>query len=265
MKHIIFFTLTAILFFGCEELTNVIESTAPCDFQVGETLTNEAVSNGLQCTLLKGVDTATTNLSALNGYFLDEVVKLYLPDEAENLINGLKSQKVFGSNLGEQAYNLLLKDIYEDLILSLNRSAEDAASSALDIFVNSILDISFDDAMNILNGADTAATHYLRLNTYTELKGSFSPIIDESLNKDLIGGLSTNEIWGNFVSAYNSITDNVAFQLLNVPTLPDESLGEYATGKALSGLFVKVANEEYLIRQNVSHQVNDLLQRVFEN
>ncbi|NLT49461.1 MAG: DUF4197 domain-containing protein [Ignavibacteria bacterium] len=263
MKRFYLFAVAVLLFFGCEELNNIVENTAPCDFQVGETLTNEAVSNGLQCALLKGVDTATTKLSALNGYFLDEVVKLYLPDEAETLINGLKNQKVLGSNLGEQAYNLLLKDIYEDLILSLNRAAEDAASSAIDIFINSIMDISFDDAMNILNGPDTAATHYLRVNTYSDLKGSFSPIIDESLNKDLIGDLSTNEIWGNFVSSYNSITDNIAFQLLNVPVLPDESLGEYATGKALTGLFIKVADEEYLIRQDATHRVNDILEKVF--
>lgn len=98
--------------------------------------------------------------------------------------------------------------------------------------------------MSILNGSDTAATHYLRLNTYFELQSGFSPIIDNSLDKDLVEGLSTNEIWSEFVQSYNSITDNIAFQVLNVPTLPNISLGEYSTSKALSGLFIKVSDEE---------------------
>ena len=40
-------------------------------------------------------------------------------------------------------------------------------------------------------------------------------------------------------------------------------LGEYVTGKALDGLFVKVADKEKGIRTNVAERTSELLQRVF--
>ena len=41
------------------------------------------------------------------------------------------------------------------------------------------------------------------------------------------------------------------------------NLGEYVTGKALDGLFLKVADKEADIRTNVEARTSELLQKVF--
>ena len=48
-------------------------------------------------------------------------------------------------------------------------------------FKDAILNITFTDAFNILNGADTAATSYLRTNTFSALYDAFKPDIETSL------------------------------------------------------------------------------------
>jgi hypothetical protein len=40
-------------------------------------------------------------------------------------------------------------------------------------------------------------------------------------------------------------------------------LSDYITGRALDGLFTKVADQEYQIRTNVDARVNDVLKKVF--
>lgn len=44
---------------------------------------------------------------------------------------------------------------------SLNRAAEEAAKKAAPVFVDAITNMSVGDGFAILNGNDTAATHYL--------------------------------------------------------------------------------------------------------
>lgn len=46
----------------------------------------------------------------------------------------------------------------DELELSMNRAAEQAAPAAKQIFMSAITKMSFDDARKILSGSDTAAT-----------------------------------------------------------------------------------------------------------
>jgi len=41
------------------------------------------------------------------------------------------------------------------------------------------------------------------------------------------------------------------------------NLDTFATNKGLDGLFIKIAEQEKLIRHNVSYQVSDILRKVF--
>jgi hypothetical protein len=47
------------------------------------------------------------------------------------------------------------------------------------------------------------------------------------------------------------------------PAVKQNSLATYTTQKALDGLFLKLEQEEKLIRQDPMHQVTDILKRVF--
>ncbi|HCK21634.1 MAG TPA: hypothetical protein DHW15_05580 [Bacteroidetes bacterium] len=60
--------------------------------------------------------------------------------------------------------------------------------------------------------------------------------------------------WENIIDVYNSIpfTDPVS-----------ADLADYTTNKGLNGLFILVGEEEVRIRNEASHQVTDILQKVF--
>lgn len=238
-KLILLFSCLGLLTFSaCEEIQDIAASTG---------LTNDEVIKGLKEALAVSTDTSVTLLNALDGYYKDESVKILLPPEAGVIFDNLS--KIPGGNI-----------LVDQTILAINRAAEDAAVEAKPIFVNAITDMSFSDAMGILNGHDSSATEYLNATTYSDLMMAFSPKISNSLNKPLVGNTSAESLYGDLVSRYNLIA-NASFGLLKPIT--DNTLGEYTTRRALDGLFKKVTIEEGKIRNNVSHRVSDLLKRVF--
>jgi hypothetical protein len=119
--------------------------------------------------------------------------------------------------------------------------------------------MSISDAFGILRGADTAATNYLRRTTFTELHGAFQPKISTSLSKPLVFNTSAEKLYTDLVSTYN--TASLGGSLF--PKITETSLSGYVTGKALDGLFKKIAIEEKLIREDPVHRVTAILKRVF--
>ncbi|MFN0050070.1 MAG: DUF4197 family protein, partial [Cytophagales bacterium] len=49
----------------------------------------------------------------------------------------------------------------------------------------------------------------------------------------------------------------------NLKTLQTQTLGSYATEKALDGLFIKIKQEEIQIRKDPLARVTDILEKVF--
>ena len=207
-------------------------------------LSEEEVVNGLRQALYHGTDTAITKLNKENGFFGDELVKILLPAEAQPVYDIL---------------NLLPTSLVDNTILAINRAAEDAATEAAPIFVNAITDITISDGFDILYGTDTAATIYLKGKTYQQLFDAFKPKIENSLNKDLVLGLSAESLYSSLINAYNKASLG-GFLFNEIKT---NSLSEHTTNRALRGLFRKVGDEEKLIRENPAHRVTDILERVF--
>ncbi len=238
-KLILLFSCVGVLSFSaCEEIQDIAESSG---------LSNDEVIKGLKEALTVSTDTSVTLLNTLNGYYKDEAVKILLPPEAGVIFDNLS--KIPGGDI-----------LVEETILAINRAAEDAAVEAKPIFVSAITDMSFSDALGILNGHDSSATQYLNTTTYSSLMTAFSPKISNSLNKPLVGNTSAESLYGDLVSRYNVIA-KASFGLLKPIT--DNTLGDYTTRRALDGLFKKVTVEEGKIRNNIGHRVSDLLKRVF--
>lgn len=222
---------------ACEELNQVVDENK---------LTNEEVIEGLKMALTVGTDTSVTTLSAVDGYLMDEVVKILLPEEAKPIVANIA--KVPGGNL-----------LLENTIKAINRSAEDAATEATPIFVNAIQGITITDGFAILNGGNHAATEYLKNATISDLTTAFKPKISASLNKKLVGNVSAETSYKALIEAYNT----ASLKGFLFPEIKENSLTVHTTTKALNGLFMKVADEELNIRTNASHRVNDILKRVF--
>lgn len=209
-------------------------------------LSEEEAAQALRQALSVGSDTSVARLSKADGYFQDAVVKILLPPEADVIFNNLSAIP------GGQT-------LVDNLILSINRAAEDAATEALPIFKTAITNLTISDAISIVRGNDTAGTHYLRQQTYSPLTNAFQPKIENSLNKPLVFNTSTEQMYSELISVYNTASLNG----LLFPMITQNTLSKYATDRALHGLFIKVGDEEKLIRKDPLHRVTALLQKVF--
>jgi hypothetical protein len=242
VKAIVFLVMIPFLA-GCAELLNVLQSAGTLP------LTESEVISGLKEALTTGAKNSAERLAKENGYYGDAAIKILLPNEAKVIVDNIS--KIPG---GDQ--------LIQDVVLRINRAAEDAARDVAPIFVNSVTQMTIKDAFNILNGADNAATTYLKSTTYNELYALYQPKIQASTEKKIIGNISTKDSWNTLTSKWNTLANSIAGKLANLKPV-NTDLDAYLTDKALSGMFSKVEIEELKIRKEVSARITPLLQRVF--
>lgn len=198
-------------------------------------LTTEEIGRGLKEALTVGIKNSSSQASALNGYLGNQTIKLLFPPEAQKV-----EQKLRDIGLGNEC---------DKFITTLNRGAEKAAEKAVPIFVDAITKMTIQDALSILKGDKDAATNYLKRTSSQALMNAYGPIMQEAINST-----GATKLYGDIAGTYNKIPFT---QKIN----PD--LQQYATQKAVDGLFLLVAQEEQKIRENPAARVSDILKRVF--
>jgi hypothetical protein len=198
-------------------------------------LSEDEIVNGLKQALEVGTSSAVKKVSLTDGYFKNPKIRIPLPENVKKIEKLLRTTG-FGSQV----------DNFE---LSMNRAAERAAPEAKSIFWDAIKQMSFTDARQILDGADDAATKYFEGKTSGRLQQIFKPITHQAMSEV---GVTRN---------YQSIDDKIK----TIPFADRMSfdLDQYVTDKALSGLYVMLAEEEKKIRQDPAARVTDLLKKVF--
>jgi hypothetical protein len=244
-KSVVF--LAILFFISCAELEQVAKTISTTESSAP--LSQSEIIKGLKEALRIGTDTAVHQLSNVNGYYKDQAVKILLPEEANVIIENVN--RIPG---GEQ--------LVDKVILSINRAAEDASKEAAPIFKKSITSMSISDAVGILNGVDTAATHYLRKTTYNQLYNLYQPKIKSSVNKDLVGSISTAEAWNDLTGAWNKFANSMVGKIGGYEPV-NVNLEDFLTRRALDGLFLKIAEEEKQIRKDPVSRVTDILKKVF--
>lgn len=198
-------------------------------------LSSEEVGAGLKEALTVGVSKGSDMVSQLDGFYKNPAIRIPFPPEARKVEDRLRQLGMGGE--------------VDKFVLALNRAAEDAAQEAKPVFISAIKQMTIQDAFSILQGKDDAATQYLSRTTSAQLNEKFKPIVQNSLNK-----VEATQLYANLINTYNKIP---LVQKMN------PNLDEYATQKAIDGLFVVVAQEEKNIRQNPGARTSDLLQKVF--
>lgn len=229
MKKIIA-VLVVFSLVSCAELQQVVNNLPT---QTG--LDNQTIGNGLKQALDFGIDKQVTKLTAKDGFYKNQLVKIALPAELQKVDKTLRS--------------IGLSKLADEGIKALNRAAEDAVSEATPIFVNAVREITFTDVKNILLGTDNAATQYLEGKTNTALYDKFNPVIQNSFAK-----VGADQIWTNLITRYNALP-------LTADVNPD--LTDYVTQQALQGVYKMIAVEEKQIRTKTASRTTDLLRRVF--
>lgn len=233
MKPIFVYPLFTFLFFLASCTSQQISQTI--GDVLGEGLTTEQVAAGLKEALSKGITEGAQQASRTNGYFKNPKIKIPIPEELQNIERTLRQV-----GLGDEV---------DKFILTLNRGAEEAAKEAVPIFLTAIRSMTIQDAWGILKGQDNAATQYLERVTASQLKDKFKPVIQDALEK-----VNATRYYHEIVSNYNRIP---GVNKIN----PD--LDDYATDKAIEGLFILVAEEEANIRKNPAARTTALLRKVF--
>ncbi len=198
-------------------------------------LTTADVAEGLRQALINGITNGSGMASQLDGYFKNPKIKIPFPPDVQKVEDKLR-QLGLGSEV-------------DKFVLTLNRGAEDAAKESKDIFISAIRQMTIEDAWGILRGADNAATEYLKRTTSAQLRQKFQPVIANSLNK-----VNATKYYGEIVNNYNKIP---LVQKVN----PD--LNDYATTKAMDGLFLLIADEEKKIRVDPIARTTEILKKVF--
>lgn len=205
-------------------------------------LSEDQIIPGLKEALATGVQFAVTNLGREGGFMKDAQVRIPLPA-------GLKSV--------EKALRKLRQDqLADEFVATMNRAAEEAVPQAAGVLGEAIRQLTVADARAILTGPDTAATDYFRRVSETNLHARFLPIVKTATEQ------------AGVTAAYKRMTapgglgglGNFGASLLGPESLDVDA---YVTRKALDGLFLKIAEQEKLIRANPAARTTELLRQVF--
>ena len=201
-----------------------------------EALSNQDIAAGLKQALEQGARRAVEELGQTNGFLADARVKIPMPPELERVESALRTIK---------------QDRYADeFIVTMNRAAESAVPEATAILSDAIRQMTLDDARQILNGPDDAATQYFRRVGETRLTARMRPIVSDATSRTGV------------TSSYKALMDKAGFAATLVGA-GDVDLDGYVTDKALNGLFLLIAEEEKRIRENPLARSTDLLKKVF--
>ncbi|MCX7606261.1 MAG: DUF4197 domain-containing protein [Bacteroidia bacterium] len=217
-----------LILMGCEKLK----------LPEGAPLTEEEIVAGLKEALRVGTDTTVRYLNRIDGYYGDALIRILFPEEAWKVKLAIEALP------GGQA-------LIQDLVVKMNRAAEEAAAEAKPIFWNAITALTIQEGMRILKGDSVAATTYLKANTQDSLYIRYKPKIQDAMQS-----VGAQQAWEYIVDTYNSLPTTLE-------PLQNRDLAAYVTDRALYGLFLKVGQHETKIRRDASYRVTELLRKVF--
>lgn len=220
----------------------MLQEVTPAEDSQGETsLSTMNISQGLKEALQLGVNTAIEQLGQQDGFLGDQDVRIHLP-------GGLQQVDRFLESMGQ-------RQMGEQLLTSMNRAAEEAVPEVADIFAEALTQMSLTDAQAILQGQDDAATAYFKEHTSELLQQRVTPHVKQAMDKVQVS-YYYNMLIGA-VQKYDSL--GLMHQYLGQAS----DLEVYVTEKTLAGLFVKIAEQEKMIRDDPAARSTEILRQVF--
>ena len=235
-KLLVLFT-TLIVFADAAAAQTRRTQTRPTATTAIQTVSNADISSGLKDALFQGVRNAVNDLGRENGFLDDSRVRIPLPKSLQKVEKTLRF-----AGQGNRV---------DEFVEAMNRAAERAVPEATDVFLDSIRQMTFTDARNILfSGQDDAATQFFRRTSEARLRQKFRPIVEEF----------TDEV--GVTQKYKRMMGNYGF-VGKLVGQDATDLDGYVTQKALDGLFLLVADEERKIRRDPIGRTTNILRKVF--
>ncbi len=202
----------------------------------GNGVSEGEAGQGVKEALTQGVVNAVLNLNKTDGFFGNQMYKMFLPEDAQKIEKTLR-----GIGLGGEV---------DKAILAINRGAEEAVGFAKPIFIDAIKEITITDALKLVTGKGNTITEFFQNKTSSKLIEAFSPSVKTSLDN-----ANATKYYADIVTTYNKLPTTL--KKVN----PD--LTSFVVGKTVAALFDQVAKEEANIRANPGAQASDLLKKVF--
>ena len=192
-------------------------------------------TGGLKEALIQASGAAVVKLGVADGFLGNPKVKIPLPDSMKKAESAMRML-----GMGKKA---------DELVIRMNRAAEAAVPEAKVLLVNSVKEMSIDDAKSILTGGDDSATRYFKRNTSKPLTEKFLPIV-QKVTENM-----------QLAQQYNKFAE--AGSRFGLVKKDQANLEQYVTQKTLDGLYLMMADEEKSIRKNPMGAASDLVKKVF--
>ncbi len=215
-------------------LAGLFLATAAQAFSLAD-ISGKDAGGGLKEALTQGAGKAVEMLGKQDGFLGNPKVKIPLPESVQKVEGMMR-----GLGMGKQA---------DELVTAMNRAAEAAVPQAKALLVNSIKQMSVEDAKGILSGGEDSATQYFRRTTSGPLTEKFKPVVKTAMAKVKLA------------EKYDQLAGKAAkFGLVREQ---DTHLENYVTQKTLDGLYLMIADEEKAIRQDPAGAAGKLAKKVF--
>jgi len=192
-------------------------------------------ARGVREALGRGAEAAVSLLGRQDGFLGNPKVRIALPGF---LNDAAKLLKMTGQ--GKRV---------DDLVMAMNRAAEAAVPEARTLLVDTVKNISVEDALRIVRGGDTAVTEFFARRTRMPLGEKFLPIVTRATERVALA------------DKYNAVAGKASG--LGVVKKEDANIQQYVTGKALDGLYLVIGEEEKKIRKDPVGTGSALLKMVF--
>jgi hypothetical protein len=131
---------------------------------------------------------------------------------------------------------------------TLSTAAEKTATNSVPIFLSSIDNLKFNDAIRIIKNGGTSATDYLRSSVGDSLRRSITPVMQAALDE-----YKLNEQWNNIIKPVKGLAGNK----LNL------NLANLMAGVVSEAMFQKIEEKEKQVRADAVARTTPLLQKVF--
>ncbi len=221
----------------------------------GGILSTELITKAFKQALKIGVEKAVDILGKKGGFMDNPAVHIPLPPPFSQMESMIRAG-------GGGA-------MIDDFILSMNRAAAQAAPQTAAVFVDSVDEMSFNDAADILMMDGSPATDYFKKHTREDLKKLITPIIIKEMKTNKVYKYydAIKEVADPGMKAFAKVSNfmDMAEKLHIKKHIPQEGVNieEYVTNHTIDAIFLMIAQQEKMIRTNPAHQTTATLRKVF--
>ena len=192
-------------------------------------------ASGIREALSRGAEAAVSLLGRPDGFLGNPKARIPLPGY---LNDAAKLLKFTGQG-----------DRVDALVTAMNRAAEAAVPEARTLLIDTVKNISVEDALRIVRGGDNSVTEFFARQTRTPLGEKFLPIVTTATERVALA------------DKYNAVAGKASG--LGLVKKEDANIQQYVTRKALDGLYFVIGEEEKKIRKDPIGTGSALLKKVF--